>query len=167
MMTEEWMHCISHDFLEKSKIKNMPTAHRNATVLHTRPVYESNCSAPFSGLCCQSLLLYWSVGCIQVELFKVCLHFLLFSRRLEESVISLASDHISVIILVLPLQFVTPGMLEDFTRDYSLYKRKRNWICEPSIFSPAGISIASYRQQWVTEALKHTQWSQHMFDHFQ
>lgn len=45
---------------------------------HKTNIYELKCSPSFWGLCCQSLLLYWSVGRIQVELFIVCLYFLFF-----------------------------------------------------------------------------------------
>lgn len=144
-----------------SKIKKMKISHRNTIVLHTRPIYLNLIAHPHFQDCVVGGYFYIGLKAAFRFSFSKSVFILSFYRRLKGSVISLASDHSSVIILVLPLQFVMPEMLEGFTRDCSLYKRKINWICEPSFLSPAGISIASYRQ-WVREALKHTQWSQHI-----
>lgn len=124
------MHCVYHDFLQKkNKNYEQDQEHANSTqkchsAAHQTNIYESYCSPPFSQLCFQ-LLLYFNIGLLAA--FRLSFSKFLFSPFFQKirriCVISLTSD---VVILVLPLQFVTPEMLEDITQDCSLYKRKRN-----------------------------------------
>lgn len=119
------MHCVCHDFLQTmSKTKNMQIPLRNATVLHIRPIYMNPVAPPppphFQG-CVSSH--YFTIGLLAA--FRLSFSRSLFSPFFQKirriCVISLTSD---VVILVLPLQFVAPEMLKDFTQDCSLKRGK-------------------------------------------